>query len=93
MAMRGYVYMMMNPGNTVIYTGVTADLWKRVNQHKEKTIEGFTKKYNITKLVWFQECGTIVEAIEGEKKIKAGSRAKKIDLIKSMNPELKDLAQ
>lgn len=85
--------MMMNPGDTVIYTGVTSDLWWRVAQHKEKAVEGFTKKYNITKLVWFEECSTVMEAIVAEKKIKAGSRAKKIALIKSMNPDFRDLVQ
>ena len=93
MAKQGYVYMMMNPSDTVIYTGVTSDLWKRVDQHKEKTIEGFTKKYNVTKLVWFEEYSTVVEAIAAEKKIKSGSRAKKMALIKSMNPGFRDLGQ
>lgn len=93
MAKRGYVYMMMNPGGTVIYTGVTSDLWRRVAEHKEKTVEGFTKKYNVVKLVWFEEFVSISDAIAAEKKIKAGSRAKKMALIKSLNPDLKDLAR
>ncbi|MFA7255339.1 MAG: GIY-YIG nuclease family protein [Candidatus Omnitrophota bacterium] len=93
MAKRGYVYMMMNPGNTVIYTGVTSDLGRRVAEHKEKTIEGFTKKYNATKLVWFEEFAAIGDAIASEKKIKAGSRAKKLELIETLNPEYKNLAR
>ena len=93
MAKRGYVYMMMNPGNTVIYTGVTSDLWRRVSQHKEKTIEGFTKKYNVTKLVWFEGFASISDAIAAEKKIKAGSRVKKIELVKTLNPGFGDLAK
>lgn len=93
MAKRGYVYMMMNPGNTVIYTGVTSNLEKRIRQHKEKAIEGFTKKYNTTKLVWFEERGAVMEAIAAEKRIKAGSRAKKMTLIKGMNPGFRDLAR
>ena len=91
MAKRGYVYMMMNPGGTVIYTGVTSDLWRRVAEHKEKTIEGFTKKYNVTKLVWLEEFGSIGDAVAAEKKIKAGSRTKKLELIKALNPEYRDL--
>jgi putative endonuclease len=73
--------MMMNPGNTVIYTGVTSDLCKRLAQHKEKTAEGFAKKYNVTKLVWFEEFNSVVDAIAAEKKIKSGTRARKLELI------------
>ncbi len=83
--------MMMNPANTVIYTGVTSDLWRRVSEHKEKHADSFTKKYNVTKLVWFEECVSIMDAIAAEKKIKAGSRAKKDALIKTINPGFKDL--
>ena len=93
MAKKGYVYMMTNRSNTVLYTGVTTDLWRRVAEHKEKTVEGFTKRYNATKLVFFEEFESIVEAIAAEKKIKAGSRLKKLKLIESLNPEFKDLAR
>ena len=82
---------MTNIGNAVIYTGVTNNLRRRVFEHKEKLVEGFTKRYNITKLVYFEEFGNILNAIEREKQIKGGSREKKINLIKSINPELKDL--
>lgn len=82
---------MTNKINTVIYTGVTSDLKKRVYEHKEKIIEGFTKKYNVNKLVYYEVFGDIENAILREKQIKGGSRKKKIDLIKSMNPEFKDL--
>jgi putative endonuclease len=92
MAKRGYVYMMMNSGNTVIYAGVTTDLWRRIAEHKEKAVDGFTKRYNVTKLVWFEEFASISDAIVAEKKIKAGSRAKKLKLIEALNPEHKDLA-
>lgn len=82
---------MTNKVNTVIYTGVTSDLQKRVYEHKEKMVEGFTKRYNVNKLVYYELADTIEEAIAREKKIKGGSRKKKIDLINSMNPNFKDL--
>ena len=85
------VYIMANAHNTVLYTGVTNDLQRRVLEHKESRGGGFTKKYIVTKLVYF-ECGNDVKAaIAREKQIKAGSRQKKIDLINSMNAEWKDL--
>ncbi len=82
---------MTNKHDTVIYTGVTSDLVKRVYQHKEGEVPGFTKKYNVKKLVYYEITGDIETAIEREKQIKAGSRKKKIDLIKSKNPTFKDL--
>ena len=82
---------MTNKNNTVIYTCVTNDLKRRVYEHKEKLIEGFSKKYNINKLVYFEFTSDINSAIQREKQIKAGSRQKKIDLINSLNPEWKDL--
>jgi putative endonuclease len=86
-----FVYLMTNKNNTVIYTGVTNDLKRRVYEHKEKLIDGFTKKYNVNKLVYFESTNDINSAIHREKQIKAGSRQKKIDLINSINPEWKDL--
>ena len=86
-----YTYIMTNPNNAVLYTGVTGDLKRRVVEHKEKLIDGFTKRYNVVKLVYFEEYYNIDEAITREKKIKAGSRKKKIELINSMNPEWKDI--
>jgi len=82
---------MTNKNNTVLYTGVTNDLKRRVYEHKEKLIDGFTKKYNVNKLVYFKFTSDINSAIQREKQIKAGSRQKKIDLINSINPEWKDL--
>jgi len=82
---------MSNKNNTVIYTGVTNNLKRRVYEHKEKMIDGFTKKYNVDKLVYFEFSDDINSAIQREKQIKAGSRKKKIDLINSMNSEWKDL--
>jgi len=82
---------MTNKNNTVIYTGVTNDLKRRVYEHKEKLIDGFTKKYNVNKLVYFEFTNDVNSAIQREKQIKAGSRQKKIDLINSKNKEWKDL--
>jgi len=87
----GYIYLMTNKANTVIYTGVTSNLIKRVYEHKEKMVDGFTKKYNVNKLVYFEECSGIENAISREKQIKGGSRKKKLELIKTINPEFKDL--
>ncbi len=70
---------------------VTSNLLRRVTEHKEKTVAGFTSQYNVTKLVYYEEYATMEEAIAREKQIKGGSRQKKIDLIKSKNPEWKDL--
>ncbi len=91
MSKKGYVYIMTNPANTVLYTGVTSDLKKRVYEHKHKLVKGFTKKYNVIKLVYYEIHADMLTAIEREKQIKAGSRRKKIALIESMNPEWKDL--
>ncbi|MCY2685750.1 GIY-YIG nuclease family protein [Salinimicrobium sp. TH3] len=87
-----YTYMMTNFHHTVIYTGVTSNLVKRVYQHKTKAFKGFTSKYNCEKLVYFQEFSNISEAIDFEKKIKAGNRAKKEKLISEQNPKWKDLS-
>ena len=86
-----YVYIMTNNRNTVLYTGVTNDLKRRVYEHKEKLTDGFTKKYNITKLVHYEVSEDIENAILREKQIKAGSRQKKIDLVNSQNKEWADL--
>jgi putative endonuclease len=91
MEKQGYVYIMTNKINTVIYTGVTSNLVKRVYEHKQKLVEGFTKKYNVNKLVYYEVSDDIESAITREKQIKAGSRKKKIDLIERMNPAYKDL--
>ena len=88
---QSYVYLMANKINTVIYTGVTSALQKRVYEHKEKMVEGFTRKYNVEKLVYYEVFDNIEDAISREKQIKGGSRKKKIALIKSRNSEFKDL--
>jgi len=82
---------MTNKQNTTLYTGVTNDLIRRVYEHKQKLIDGFTKKYNIHKLVFYEVFNDPENAISREKQIKAGSRAKKIGYVNSKNPEWKDL--
>jgi putative endonuclease len=82
---------MTNKNNAVLYTGVTNDLKRRVYEHREKLTEGFTKKYNILKLVYYEVFEDVYSAISREKQIKSGSRKKKIELINSINKEWKDL--
>ena len=86
-----YVYLLANKHNNVLYTGVTNDLIRRVYEHKKKLVPGFTQKYNVDRLVYFEICSGIVVAIEREKQIKGWSRKKKQDLINSLNPEWDDL--
>jgi putative endonuclease len=88
-----YVYIMANKVNTVLYTGITNDLAERVWQHKQKLAKGFTSKYNVNKLVYYEVFDNPVEAITREKQIKAGSRKKKVELIKRDNPEWRDLSE
>ena len=87
------VYIGTNRLNTVLYTGVTNDLSKRIYQHKNKLVEGFTKKYNVNKLVFYETFNNPEDAIAAEKKIKGWTRKKKIDLIKSKDSEFKDLTE
>ncbi len=91
MSKQYYAYIMTNKRNNVLYTGVTNNLAKRVYEHKEKLVSGFTKKYNINKLVYYEILDDIYNAITREKQIKGGSRQKKIELIDSLNPQWKDL--
>ena len=92
MAKGGYVYLICNQNNTVIYTGVTSDLLLRIQQHKNKKYPGsFTARYNCNKLVYFQFYESIVLAIQEEKRIKGGNRNQKERMIAQMNPEWKDL--
>ena len=76
-----------------IYTGATSDLESRVLQHKWKLIRGFTSRYNITKLVWYETFHDVEQAIESEKRIKSWRRSKKLDLIEESNPYWEDLAE
>jgi len=77
--------------NSVLYTGVTNDLKRRIYQHREKMVDGFTRKYNVTKLVYYESTADIQAAIKRENQIKGGSRQKKIDLVKINNPDWYDL--
>jgi putative endonuclease len=88
-----FVYILTNPHHTVLYTGVTNNLLRRIYEHREKLIPGFTTRYNVSKLVFYQTSSDVRESIAREKQIKAGSRAKKIALIEAMNPEWRDLYQ
>jgi putative endonuclease len=85
------VYILTNRHNTVLYTGVTSDLKRRVYQHREKQVKGFTSEYNVNKLVFYEMTDYVLAAIAREKQIKPGSRTKKIELINEMNPDWKDL--
>ena len=86
-----YIYIITNKWNSVLYTGVTNDLARRVYEHRDKLVDGFTSRYNVSKLVYYEVSDDVGSAIAREKQIKAGSRAKKIALIQSMNPEWNDL--
>jgi putative endonuclease len=86
-----WVYLMANKPHRVLDCGVTSDLIQRVWQHKQGATPGFTAKYNIKLLAYFEQFESMTDAILREKQIKAGSRAKKIALIESANPEWKDL--
>ncbi len=87
-----YVYILSNKSGT-LYTGITNALERRVYQHKNKLIEGFTKRYNIAQLVFFESTDDIMVAIAREKQIKGMLRNKKIELIKALNPQWKDLSE
>ena len=89
--MTGYVYILFNKRNGTLYTGVTSNLVKRMYEHKSKVIDGFTKKYGIDKLGYYEVFDEIAEAIKREKTIKGGSRAKKLELIESINSDWEDL--
>ena len=86
-----FVYIMSSDSGT-LYTGVTNDLQRRVYQHKHKLIEGFTSQYDVNRLVYFESCGDVRDAIQREKQIKAWRRSKKIALIEEMNPKWEDLS-
>ena len=87
-----YVYLLTNANHTVLYIGVTNDLARRIAEHEVGTHQGFTKKYNVHKLVYFETYADIITAIACEKQLKAGSRAKKLSLINEANPTWEKLA-
>lgn len=86
-----YVYILTNRSRT-LYTGVTNDLIRRVYEHKQKLVPGFTEKYNVERLIYFEETSDVRDAIARQKQIKGWTRAKKITLIESINPEWKELS-
>jgi putative endonuclease len=86
-----YVYILSNKYNNVLYVGITNDLIRRVYEHKNKLVEGFTEKYNVDKLVYYELFNDAINAITREKKLKGYSRKKKVELINSFNPEWNDL--
>lgn len=87
------VYILTNYSNTTLYIGVTSDLIKRIWEHKNKVVDGFTKKYNVDKLVYYELCESIETAIKREKQLKNWHRSWKINLIKEKNPKFEDLTE
>ena len=88
---QSFVYIVTNKHNTVFYVGVTSNLIKRIWEHKNKVVKGFTKKYNVSKLIYYEVFGEINEAIKREKQLKNWHRDWKINLIKSKNYKFEDL--
>ena len=86
-----YIYLLTNQRVNVLYTGVTNNLIRRVYEHKNKMVDGFTKQYNVDRLVYYEAYSEIYDAITREKQIKKWSRKKKNDLINQMNPQWEDL--
>ena len=91
MEKQGYVYILFNKRNGTLYTGITSNLVKRIYEHKNKLTKGFTSRYNVDKLGYYEVYPLVTSAIEREKQIKGGSRKKKIELIEDMNPDWNDL--
>ena len=91
MEKQGYVYILFNKKYGTLYTGITSNLIKRVYEHKNKLVKRFTSQYNVDKLGYYEVHKLVTSAIEREKKIKGGSRKKKLELIESMNPQWNDL--
>jgi putative endonuclease len=88
----GFIYILTNYSNTTLYIGVTSNLPQRIIEHKEKKYQNsFSARYNLNKLVYYEQFQMIGDAIAREKQLKGGSRAKKVDLINSLNPKWKDL--
>ena len=90
--MRYFCYILTNQSGA-LYVGMTNNLERRIFEHQEKLIDGFAKRYNINRLVYFEDCDSAIDAIRREKQIKGWSRKKKIDLIKRLNPTFSDLAR
>ena len=88
-----YVYLLTNWNNRIMYVGVTNDLERRIYEHKEKVVKGFTQKYNVNKLVYYEQTSDIIEALNREKEIKKWRRDKKNILVESTNPLWRDLSE
>ena len=88
---QAYIYILFNKRNGTLYVGVTSNLVKRIYEHKNKFVKGFTEKYQIDKLGYYEVFDSILSAIEREKQLKAGSRKDKLKLIESFNPDWEDL--
>lgn len=86
------VYILASGRNGTLYTGVTACIQKRLQEHESESVDGFTKQYHVHTLVYFELCDTMYTAIAREKQIKGGSRKKKLELIEGMNPTWRDLS-
>lgn len=91
--MQYFVYILTNKNNTTLYIGITNDLLRRLHEHKYKVVPGFTNKYNLDKLIYYEETNDVTVAIEREKQLKKWSRKKKENLINIMNPNWEDLAE
>ena len=91
MSKKYYIYIVTNSYSTTLYIGVTSNLIKRIFEHKSKLVDGFTKKYNLIKLIYFEEFNSVLEAIAREKQLKRWHREWKFSLIKELNPNLDDL--
>jgi len=87
-----FVYLLTNEGNGVLYVGMTNDLLRRIDEHRRGLTPGFTSRYRLRKLVYYEMHSTALDAITREKQLKAGSRKKKLEIIESMNPTWKDLS-
>lgn len=88
-----YVYILTNQKNNVMYIGVTNNLERRLHEHKHQLVDGFTKRYNVDKLVYFEETTDINAAITGEKQLKGRTRTRKNELVDTMNPQWADLGK
>ena len=86
-----YVYILAGEKNGTLYVGITSNLIKRIYEHKNNIVKGFTEKYKVHKLVYYEECSDIYEAIQREKQVKRWYRKWKIELIENFNPEWEDL--
>jgi len=91
MEKQGYTYILFNKRNGTLYTGVTSNLVKRVYEHKNNLVQGFSAKHGTDKLGYYETCNSVTSAIEREKQIKSGSRKTKLALIESINPNWNDL--